>query len=130
MFMKAKILSVLLLTSVILAPLNVSAEEEDTFTLSGFVFTYDGDLANETSIKVDSMTSVWSENGSYTFSGISPGEHTVRAYFMNDGHSVVYRKMFFSEDMILDWYEGMNWITAEIFNGNGSPVSSSSSTSI
>ena len=130
MFMKAKILSVLLLTSVILAPLNVSAEEEETFTLSGFVFTYDGDLANETSIKVDSMTSVWSENGSYTFSGISPGEHTVRAYFMNDGHSVVYRKMFFSEDMVLDWYEGMNWITAEIFNGNGSPVSSSSSTSI
>ena len=128
--MKAKILSFLLLTSIVLMPLNVHGENDETFTLSGFVFTYDGELANKTSIKVDSMASVWSENGSYTFSGISPGEHTVRAYFMNDGHSVVYRKMFFYEDMELNWYVGMNWVTAEIFNDEGSYISDSSVSTI
>lgn len=127
MFMKAKFLAILLLISIVLAPLNVSGEDDESFTLSGFVFASDGNFANKTSIKVDSMASVWSENGSYTFSGISPGEHTVRAYFMNDGHTVVYRKMFFSEDMELNWYEGMNWITAEIFDEGGEPVSDSSS---
>ena len=128
--MKAKILSILLLTSIVIAPINVLGEDEETFTLSGFVFTHNGDLANKTSIKVDSMASVWSENGSYVFSGISPGEHTVRAYFMNDGHTVVYRKMFFTENMELDWYEGMNWITAEIFDSDGNYISNSVSTTI
>ena len=75
LFMKAKILSFLLLTSIVLMPLNVHGENDETFTLSGFVFTYDGELANKTSIKVDSMASVWSENGSYTFSGSL--KHTV-----------------------------------------------------
>ena len=128
--MKAKILSILILTSIVIAPINVLGEDEETFTLSGFVFTHNGDLANKTSIKVDSMASVWSENGSYVFSGISPGEHTVRAYFMNDGHTVVYRKMFFTENMELDWYEGMNWITAEIFDSDGNYISNSVSTSL
>ena len=78
----------------------------ELYTLTGKVFDSEGNPGAETSIKVDSMTSSWSEDGDYTFTDITPGEHTVRAYFMNDGHTVVYRKMFFASDMELDWTEG------------------------
>ena len=116
-----------LLTALLLLPMQVYAENDsETFTLSGFVYNSDGNLASSTSIKVDSMTSVWSENGEYSFSGITPGEHTVRAYFMNDGHTVVYRKMFFSGDMQLDWHEGKNWITVEVFDDQGLPIEDNS----
>ena len=83
-------------------------ENDVTFTLSGNVYDQNGNIAASTSIKVDSMDSSWSNitDGSYEFTGITPGEHTVRAYFMNNGHTVVYRKMFFSEDMQLDWHVG------------------------
>ena len=71
------------------------------------------------------MTSSWSEGGNYSFEGITSGEHTVRAYFMNNGHTVVYRKMVIESDMNLDWYEGRNWITAEMFDSNGEHVQNS-----
>ena len=78
------------------------------------------------------MSSSWSNltDGSYEFTGISLGEHTVRAYFMNNGHTVVYRKMFFSEDMQLDWHEGKSWATAEMFDGQGERVDNSSLSTI
>ena len=116
----------------VLAPLEVSADnpESEIYTLSGYIYTADGQLANSTSIKVDSMASVWSQDGYYEYSGITPGEHTVRAYFMNDGHTVAYRSMFFSSDMELDWYVGHNWITAEVFDGNGQPAQSSPMTTV
>ena len=116
------------LAIVIFSPMVVQAENENvTFTLSGNVYDQNGNIAASTSIKVDSMTSSWSNltDGSYEFTGISPGEHTVRAYFMNNGHTVVYRKMFFSEDMQLDWYEGKNWATAEMFDNQGERVHNS-----
>lgn len=108
-------------------PLSVDADdsEEETFTLSGSVFDINGDPAAETSIKVDSMTSSWSEGGNYSFEGITSGEHTVRAYFMNNGHTVVYRKMMIESDTNLDWYEGRNWITSEMFDSNGDHVQNS-----
>jgi len=121
--------SVLIATCLLLVMVPLSADADDseleTFTLSGNVYNSNGDLAAETSIKVDSMTSSWSDNGNYEFEGITHGEHTVRAYFMNDGHTVVYRKMFFESDMNLDWQEGKNWITAEMFDSNGNHVQDS-----
>ena len=45
-----------------------------------------GDVANSTSIKIDSQNSVWSENGEHEITGVTPGEHSIRAYFMNDGY--------------------------------------------
>ena len=83
---------------VILLPVSAFAEDDDApsfFSLTGNVYDSAGNPAAETSIKVDSMSSSWSEDGSYNFSGITEGEHTVRAYFMNNGHTVVYRKMYF-----------------------------------
>ena len=125
-------LTLLLLSSVIISPFSMADEgQEQTYTLTGVVYTADGNVANSTSIKVDSMASVWTDgSGAYTFSGITPGEHTVRAYFMNDGHTVAYRKMFFSDDMQLDWYVGHNWITAEVFDENGQAVENSPMTTV
>ncbi len=98
--------------------------DQQKFTLSGNVYTSNGEAANSTSIKVDSMQSSWSSDGQYSFEGISPGVHTARAYFMNDGHTVVYRKILIESDTILDWYEGKNWITYEIIE-NQSGISDS-----
>jgi len=107
---------------VILLPVSAFAEDNDApsfFSLTGNVYDSAGNPAAETSIKVDSMSSSWSEDGSYNFSGITEGEHTVRAYFMNNGHTVVYRKMYFDSDMQLDWHEGKNWITCKIIDESG-----------
>ena len=96
----------------LISPVSQSEDNEDSlFSLSGSVYTFDGTPANSTSIKVGSMQSSWSDNGDYLFEGVAPGEHTIRAYFMNDGHTVVYRKMVFDSDTSLDWYEGKNWVT-------------------
>ena len=101
----------------------VSADSEDpTYTLTGQVYTADGEPAGTTYVRVDTMESVLSVDGSYSFPGISPGEHTVRAYFMNDGHTVAYRKILIEEDTTLDWYEGHNWITVAAFNTTGHPL--------
>lgn len=111
-----------------LLPTPAIAEDDaqDTFTLSGSVFTSSGDEAGTTYIKVDSSASVPSENGVYSFPGITPGEHTVRAYFMNDGHTVAYRTVYIDQDMTLDWYEGHNWITAAVLDSSGQPISDGS----
>ncbi len=50
----------------ITVPLNIASadnHEDVTYTLSGHIYTADGQLANTTSIKVDSMASGWSQNG-------------------------------------------------------------------
>tara|TARA_B100000900_G_scaffold123763_1_gene104397 strand:- start:10130 stop:12493 length:2364 start_codon:yes stop_codon:yes gene_type:complete len=125
----ASILTIVLFSS-LFSSVPVYADdhtEQELFTLSGNVFAKDGNLADSTSIKVDSMPSIWSENGNYVFSGISPGEHTVRAYFMNNGHTVSYRKMIFDSDMELDWHVGENWITVEMFDEEGNHIPDSSS---
>ena len=123
-----KFLSVIL-TLIIILPVISAENDEDQFTLSGQVFS-GGEIADTTYVKVVPMQSVISESGNYSFEGISPGEHIIRAYFMNNGHTVVYRKMLFTEDVNLDWYEGMNWITTKFFNENGEIISDSSMTEI
>ncbi len=123
-----KFLSIIL-TLIITLPVITAENDEDQFTLSGQVFS-GGEIADTTYVKVVPMQSVISESGNYSFEGISPGEHIIRAYFMNNGHTVVYRKMLFTEDVNLDWYEGMNWITTKVFDENGGIISDSSMTEI
>ena len=88
-------------------PKDSFAEEssDQTFTISGTIYDSTGSyIANRTSIKVDSLNSVWSnDEGYYEFSGISHGEHIIRANFMNDRHSVSYRTIDVSADITLDW---------------------------
>ncbi|MFL2952679.1 MAG: carboxypeptidase-like regulatory domain-containing protein [Candidatus Thalassarchaeaceae archaeon] len=111
MKIKASLIASLFLILLVSPAVQSEEEEESQFSLSGSVFTFEGSLANSTSIKVGSMQSSWSNSGEYLVEGITPGENTVRAYFMNDGHTVAYRKMFFDSDTSLDWHEGKNWAT-------------------
>ena len=87
--------------------------EQDLFSIYGNVYDSEGELAGATSIKVGSMNSIWSTDGIYSFDSISPGEHTARAYFMNDGHTVVYRKISIQSDLEIDWHVHKNWVTFE-----------------
>ena len=111
MKIKVSLIASILLILLISPAVQSEDDEGPLFSLSGSVFAFDGSPANSTSIKVDSMQSSWSDNGGYVFEGVTSGEHTVRAYFMNDGHTVVYRKIIVDSDTSLDWFEGKNWIT-------------------
>ena len=122
---------VLLLASSFVTPLStladdISPSENLTFKIYGSVFNSNGEIADSTSIKVDSLDSIWSVNGTYELNGITPGEHVIRAYFMNDGHTVVYRTINIDGDLELDFYQGKNWITGNLYDGLDHQLSNSS----
>ena len=98
---------------------NAAGDEAQVFTISGKVFDSEGNPADSTSIRVDTMASVWSSDGTYSVSGISEGQHTIRAYFMNNGHTVVYRQIYVSQNIELDWHATKNWITLHAVNETG-----------
>lgn len=127
---KPWLLILILCGSLLPAAAMSSATGETTYTLSGHVYTSAGEPAGSTYIRVDAMESVLSSDGTYSFPGITPGEHTVRAYFMNDGHTVAYRTIFIDGDTTLDWYEGHNWITIDALTANGDLLSQSELVSV
>ena len=123
--MKALTLAFLMLGSLTLS--MVSAEDGDgsaTHTLSGTVYDSQGNIADQTYVKVVPMASVLSNttDGSYEFTGISTGLHAARAYFMNNGHTVSYRALYMDSDLTLDWVEGSNWVTMQFEDVNGNSL--------
>ncbi len=123
--MKALTLAFLMLGSLTLS--MVSAEDgggSATHTLSGTVYDSQGNIADQTYVKVVPMASVLSNttDGSYEFTGISTGLHAARAYFMNNGHTVSYRALYMDSDLTLDWVEGSNWVTMLFEDVNGNPL--------
>ena len=84
---------------------NVSGEESnDSYTISGYVYDSEGNLAGSTSIKLSGYESIWTDsNGFYQYGDIPEGDYSIRAYFLNNGHTAVYRKVVVSADMSLDW---------------------------
>ena len=64
-------------------PYSAMAEndsEEPTYRVYGSLFNDLGGEAGNTSIKLDSLESVWSENDAkYEITGVTHGEHTIRA---------------------------------------------------
>ena len=123
-------LLILMLTSFI--SFSASSEDVDSsYKISGNVFTSDGDEAGNTFIKLIPRDSVQTgDSGKYEITDVVSGEHTIRAYFLDDGHTTSYRKIFVNEDMILDWYEGHNWVTLEMYDSNGSYLHHSPTTTI
>tara|TARA_B100000614_G_scaffold55683_1_gene48433 strand:+ start:7892 stop:10243 length:2352 start_codon:yes stop_codon:yes gene_type:complete len=115
-------LTVLFLLFSSLTSFSVSSEENgQLYNISGNVFTSSGDKAGNTFVKLIPRDSVQTGNGgTYEITDVTSGEHTIRAYFLDNGHTTSYRKVFINQDMVLDWYEGHNWVTAEMFNSNGS----------
>ena len=126
---KSKTIAIVLIFLLCAVPKESFAEEnsDQTFTISGTIYDSTGNhIANRTSIKVDSFNSVWSDDqGYYEFPGVSFGEHTIRAYFMNDGHVVSYRIIDVSSDINLDWYVGNNWFTLDMKNSEGEFITNS-----
>ena len=95
-------------------PIDTSQATEpvDNFTVTGKVLNQSGEIAGSTSIKIAGYNSVWTDSeGNYQYTGIASGEHSIRAYFMNDGHTVAYRKIILDSDLQLDWVVDHNWIT-------------------
>ena len=93
--------------------------DDDLYTLYGNIYDEEGNYAAKTSMKIVPRGSIWAENGTYSISDIPEGEHTVRAYFMNNGHGVVYRQIYIDSDMNLDWYPNKNWVTAKLYDESG-----------
>ena len=92
---------------------NVHSESNtsESYTISGYVLLPDGSPADATSVKLVPMDSVWTDQtGFYSISGVSTGEHIIRAYFMNNGHTVAYRSVVVDDDVELNWTVGKNWV--------------------
>ena len=116
----------ILLLSTFTAYSTTSEEDSQFYKISGNVFTFNGDKAGNTFVKLIPRDSVQTGNtGMYEITDVSSGEHTIRAYFLDNGHTTSYRKVFIEEDTVLDWYEGHNWITVEMFDSNGSYLDNS-----
>ena len=109
---------------------NSSNGENDLFTLYGNLYDAEGNPAAETSMKLVPRGSVWANDGTYSIENITEGEHTVRAYFMNNGHTVVYRQIYIDSDTELDWYVGKNWATAKVYDGAGQLIENPSLTNL
>ncbi len=95
------------------------SEDDELYNLYGNIYDEEGNPAGKTSMKLVPRGSMWAENGTYSINDIPEGEHTVRAYFMNNGHGVVYRQIYIDSDMNLDWYPNKNWITARVYDQSG-----------
>ena len=110
----------LFLTLISFISLSVSSEDDESLhKITGSVFTSDGDIAGNTFVKIIPRDSVQTgDSGTYEITDVPSGEHTIRAYFLGNGHSTSYRKVFIEDDLVLDWYEGHNWVTVEMFDSN------------
>jgi len=108
---------------------NESTEDE-LFTLSGNLYDEDGNPALETSMKLIPRGSIWANDGTYSIENITEGDHTVRAYFMNNGHTVVYRQIYIDSDTQLDWHVGKNWVTGKVYQESGLLIESPTLTNV
>ncbi len=106
------------------------SNEDELFTLSGNLYDEDGNPALETSMKLIPRGSIWANDGTYSIENITEGDHTVRAYFMNNGHTVVYRQIYIDSDTQLDWHVGKNWVTGKVYEEPGLLIESPTLTNV
>ena len=122
--MKYKSLVLCIVLALSMLPATIADEEspQEMFTLSGNVYDQEGNPAGMTSIKIESRESVWSSGGAYTLTDIPEGEYSVRAYFLENGHTAVYRQIYIDSDTALDWHVGKNWMTSKVHDSSGNIV--------
>ena len=106
------------------------SNEVELFTLYGNIYDEEGNPALETSMKLIPRGSIWANDGTYSIEDITEGEHTVRAYFMNNGHTVAYRQIYIDSDTQLDWHVGKNWVTGKVYQDSGQLIENSTLTSV
>ena len=110
------VLIALLLIALIPTGMSETGDDDSTtgYSISGVVFDTDGSIAGSTSMKLSGYESIWTDSsGAYEFSNIPEGEYSIRAYFMDNGHTVAYRKIMLDANLDLDWTVNHNWITIE-----------------
>ena len=122
--MKYKSLLLCMVLALSMLPATIADEEspQEMFTLSGNVYDQEGNPAGMTSMKIESRESVWSSDGAYTLTDIPEGEYSVRAYFLENNHTVVYRQIYIDSDTTLDWHVGKNWMTSKVHDSSGNIV--------
>ena len=106
------------------------SNEDELFTLYGNIYDEEGNPALETSMKLVPRGSIWADDGTYSIEDITEGEHTVRAYFMNNGHTVAYRQIYIDSDTQLDWHVGKNWVTGKVYQDSGQLIENPTLTSV
>ena len=106
------------------------SNEDELFTLYGNIYDEEGNPALETSMKLIPRGSIWANDGTYLIEDITEGEHTVRAYFMNNGHTVAYRQIYIDSDTQLDWHVGKNWVTGKVYQDSGQLIENSTLTNV
>ena len=130
---KSLVLCIVLAVSMLPASIADEAPQEgpqENFTLSGNIYDQGGNPAGMTSMKLDSRESVWASDGTYSLNNISEGDHTVRAYFLNNGHTVVYRQIYIDSNTILDWHVGKNWATSKVYDSAGELIENPTLTTV
>ncbi len=115
--MRALLLLVVLLGS-LLSTAVAANDTTETFTITGDALLENGQPASTSYVRLDDQGSVSTDNGAYVIEGVTPGRHTLRTYFMNDGHVAVYREIMVTGDMTVDFMIGQNVVTASLSDAN------------
>ena len=120
-----------LLVCTSLGGLTASADSSatETYTITGQVLLENGQLAGMSTIRLDDRASIASSNGGFVIDDVEPGRHTLRAYFMSDGHVAVYREIMVSGDMSVDFTIGKNVVTVSLADDDGNPTTADLQTS-
>mgnify|MGYP001230362950 CR=1 FL=1 len=90
---------------------NAAETNSEAYSVSGTVYDENGNLAGSTSIQINGFSSAWTVDGTYEYSDIPEGDYWIRAYYMNNGHTVSYRKIIIDSDINLNWVVDNNWAT-------------------
>lgn len=116
----------LLLMAVLLgATLSASVAASDapeTYTITGHVLLENGQAAGSSTVRLDDRGSVMTDQGTYVIEDVAPGRHTIRAYFMSDGHVAIYREIMVTGDASVNFTIGQNVVTASVSDPQGNPL--------
>jgi hypothetical protein len=119
--MRALLLMVVLLGAVLSTPVAANGSTE-TYTITGHVLLENGQAAGSSTVRLDDRGSVMTDQGTYVIENVEPGRHTIRAYFMGDGHVAIYREIMVTGDASVDFTIGQNVVTASVADAQGDPM--------
>ena len=115
---RALLLMVVLLGATLCASVAAS-DAPETYTITGHVLLENGQAAGSSTVRLDDRGSVMTDQGTYVIEDVAPGRHTIRAYFMSDGHVAIYREIMVTGDASVDFTIGQNVVTASVSDPQG-----------
>ncbi len=118
---RALLLMVVLLGATLSASV-AATDASETYTITGHVLLENGQAAGSSTVRLDDRGSVMTDQGTYVIEDVAPGRHTIRAYFMSDGHVAIYREIMVAGDESVDFTIGQNVVTASVSDAQGNPM--------